>query len=85
MNVWLWELLAKLNKISGARIVAGEEYLDKLKNEKGIIIVTNHFGIAKLTRIDNSEDRFPIPIHLFLIQFALLRQLYGGRRVKKTE
>jgi hypothetical protein len=59
------ELLAKLNKISGARIVAGEEYLDKLKNEKGIIIVTNHFGIAKLTRIDNSEDRFPIPIEVF--------------------
>lgn len=59
------KLLAKLNKISGARIVAGEEYLDKLKNEKGIIIVTNHFGIAKLTKIDNSEGRFPIPIEVF--------------------
>lgn len=59
------KLLAKLNKISGTRIVAGEEYLDKLKNERGIIIVTNHFGIAKLTRIDNSEGRFPIPIEVF--------------------
>jgi len=56
------ELLIELNRISNAKIIAGERYLDELRNEKGIIIVTNHFGIAKLTRIDNSGGRFPVPI-----------------------
>lgn len=59
------ELLAKLNGISNARIVEGQEHLDKLRGEKGVIVVSNHFGIAKLTRIDNSEGRYSIPIEVF--------------------
>lgn len=63
-------LLKALSETLKSHIVTGEENLDKIKNPNHIIIVTNHFGSAKLTRIstislgiDSSmEDIEPFPI-----------------------
>ncbi|OGM26528.1 hypothetical protein A3D00_03430 [Candidatus Woesebacteria bacterium RIFCSPHIGHO2_02_FULL_38_9] len=58
-------LLPELASIANSKIKSGEEHLRPDLQGNGIIIVTNHLGIAKLTRISNFDHKFPIELEEF--------------------
>ncbi len=56
------ELLEKLATISKSHIISGQENLEKVKDKPHIIIATNHFGSAKLTRIPIRNLGLDLPL-----------------------
>lgn len=48
-------LIAELADSTRSRIISGQEHIEKLQDQKGVIIIANHLGMAKLTRIDNKS------------------------------
>lgn len=58
------DLLGKLTLIGNAKILSGVDRLQGLEG-KHYIIITNHLGIAKLTRISNHDRVFPVDLDEF--------------------
>lgn len=56
------KLLAELADSVRAGIASGWEFVEKVRGQKGVIIITNHLGMAKLTRIDNKNRNFPVEL-----------------------
>lgn len=56
-------LLPKLAEITKAKIADGEPFLRKVQGLKGILVVTNHFGLQKLTKIENTNRKFPVSLN----------------------
>lgn len=56
------EVISNIAQELDAKLVEGSDYLDNLDAEKGIIIVANHLGIAKLSRVENSGRQIPVDL-----------------------
>ena len=53
-------LVPRLAEISRSHISSGEENLQKVRQDKAVLVLTNHFGIGILTIIDNKDGKFPV-------------------------
>lgn len=68
------QVLPQLAQICRTKIVSGEDSLKGILPGK-VILVTNHLGMSKLTRIDNRDRHLPVgldEIEPFLIRYAPL-------------
>ncbi|MBI4099860.1 hypothetical protein HY440_02530 [Candidatus Microgenomates bacterium] len=67
------QILPQLAQICRTKIKAGEDFLKDIPGS--LILVTNHLGLPKLTRIDNHDHHLPVEldeIEPFLIRYAPL-------------
>ncbi len=74
------QLLKKLAHLGNTQITDGTENLQNLDSAKGIIIITNHLGTAKLTAFSPEELGLNIPIDKiepFPIRHAALSLIAG--------
>lgn len=58
-------LLKKIAELCKTKIGDGEQNIDAVASSKGIIIVTNHLGTAKLSRIQNFNREFKVDLDEF--------------------
>lgn len=65
INKLYQELLLKLSNSTNSKIISGEHNLDDISSQQGVIIITNHLGLIKLTKIDNSNKKFPLALDNF--------------------
>lgn len=59
------QLTSVLAASGKTKLVSGEGHLQEFLGKSALIIVTNHLGTAKLTAIDNSDHKFPVPLDSF--------------------
>lgn len=88
VRLFFEKTLEESAQISKAHIANGEEYLAGIKDKKGVIVVTNHFGLYKATMVPNENGKYPVAldkISPFPVRLMAMKGLSGKLNVNLFE